>query len=339
MKNIMHGLLLLMVLLVPARAVYADDGAGHGRVVIGQDFTLSSGQTLDGDLVVIGGTASVEYGGVVKGDIVVIGGSLRLDGRTSGNAVVIGGTASVGDRATVGSDVITLGGSLHHETGAHIGGDIITNLPLPAVKLPRVGVEPAAPVPPEPRLRFDFGPLGSAAAVLLQSLGLAALAMLLTAFLHPQLDRVAQAVVAQPFMVGSIGLLTVFVAPVAVVILAITLILIPLALAAIILLVLAWLFGVVALGMVVGDRLAQASHRNIEPVFSAGLGALVLAIVVGTAHYVPCVGWIAPALVGLVGLGAAVITMFGTRPLYRMAAAAAASVPDTTGGTPAAPVS
>ena len=77
---------------------------------------------------------------------------------------------------------------------------------------------------------------------------LAALAMLLTAFLHPQLDRVAQALVAQPFMVGSIGLLTVFVAPIAVVILAITLILIPVALAAVILLVLGWLFGVVAVG-------------------------------------------------------------------------------------------
>ena len=127
----------------------------------------------------------------------------------------------------------------------------------------------------------------------------------------------AQAVVAQPFMVGSIGLLTVFVAPVAVVILAITLILIPVALAAVILLVLAWLFGVVALGMVVGDRMTQASHRDMEPVFSAGLGTLVLAIVVSTAQHVPCVGWIAPALVGLVGLGAAVITMFGTRPMHQ----------------------
>jgi len=339
MKNIIHGLLLLAVLLTPARAVHADDGAGQGRVVIGQDFTLSSGQTLDGDLVVIGGTATVEYGAVVQGDIVVIGGSLRLDGQTSGSAVVVGGAVSMGDRAAVAADLITLGGSLHNETGAHIGGDIITNLPLPAVGLPRVGSVPAAPAPPEPRLRFDLGPLGSVAAVILQSLGLAALAMLLTAFLHPQLDRVGQAVVAQPFMVGSVGLLTAFLAPLAVVILAITLILIPLALAAVILLVLAWLFGVVALGMVVGDRLTQGSRGGMEPVLSAGLGTLVLAVVVSTAQHVPCVGWIAPALVGLVGLGAAVVTMFGTRPMHQIAATVGAIGPDNTDGGPAAPAS
>jgi hypothetical protein len=161
--------------------------------------------------------------------------------------------------------------------------------------------------------------------------------MLLTAFLHPQLDRVGQAVVAQPLMVGSVGLLTAFAAPLAVVVLAITLILIPLALAAVILLVLAWLFGVVALGMVVGDRLTQTSHIGMEPVVSAGLGTLVLALVVSTAQHVPCVGWIAPALVGLVGLGAAVVTMFGTRPMHPLAAATLAIGPDTTGSGPAAP--
>jgi cytoskeletal protein CcmA (bactofilin family) len=336
MKKIIHGLLLLTVLLIPTRAVSADDGAGNGRVVIGQDFTLSAGETLDGDLVVIGGTATVEYGGVVQGDIVIIGGSLRLDGETQGNAVVIGGAVSVGERATVASDVITLGGSLNRATGAHIGGDIVTNMPLPAVGLPRVGIPPAAPVAPEPPMRFDLGPLGAAAAILLQALGLAALAMLLTAFLHPQLDRVAQALVAQPFMVGSIGLLTVFVAPIAVVILAITLILIPVALAAVILLVLGWLFGVVALGMVIGDRLAQASHSTMEPVISAGLGTLLLGLIVGTVQHVPCVGWIAPVLVGLIGLGAAVITMFGTRPMVRTAMGGAPTGPEGTSGGPAA---
>ncbi len=320
-------------MLAPTRAVFADDGAGRGRLVIGQDFTLGSGQTLDGDLVVIGGTATVEAGSVVKGDIVVIGGSLRLDGQTTGSAVVIGGTASLGEAASVASDLITLGGNLHQLTGAHIGGDVITNLPFPAGTVPRIAARP-----PQPVQRLSFGVLGSAVAVLLQSLALAALAMLLTAFLHPQLDRVAQAIVAQPFMVGSVGLLVAFVAPVAVVILTITLILIPIALAAVMLLVLAWLFGVVALGMVVGDRLNEAAHRNIEPVLSVGIGTFLLAIVVSAVHYVPCVGWIAPALAGLIGLGAAVITIFGTRPMYRASSPAAGSSGDTPSGATSSPL-
>ena len=90
--------------------------------------------------MVIGGTATVEYGGVVQGDICghrrePTVGRRRLQATRSSSAA----QPRSGDRATVASDLITLGGSLHHETGAHIGGDIITNLPLPAVELPRVG--------------------------------------------------------------------------------------------------------------------------------------------------------------------------------------------------------
>jgi hypothetical protein len=93
--------------------------------------------------------------------------------------------------------------------------------------------------------------------VFFQAIGLAALAMLLTVFLHPQLDRVAQTVTKQPFVAGSVGLLTALLAPITVVILVVTLILIPVALAAVVLLVLAWLFGVVAFGIEVGDRFTK----------------------------------------------------------------------------------
>ncbi len=170
------------------------------------------------------------------------------------------------------------------------------------------------------------------------SIFLGALAMLLTLFLHPQLDRVAQAVTGQPFMAGSIGLLTAFLTPLTVIILVITLILIPVALAAVALLVLAWLFGVVALGMEVGDRLMKSLHQSWEPVLSAGFGTFLLGIVVGTVNLIPCVGWLAPLLVGLVGLGAAVITVFGTRPVIRPALVVAGN--DVPGGeTPMPPAS
>lgn len=338
MKNLLYGLLLLALFLTPARAVHAQDDATNGRLVIGQSFTLSAGQTIEGDLVVIGGTATIEDGAVVNGDVVVIGGSLRMDGQTTGSAVVVGGAASVGPHGSVASDLITLGGNLQHDAGARIGGDIITNLPLPSAELPRVGVPPAPPALPDVRVPFGQSPIGTAVAILMQSLGLAALAMLLTAFLHPQLDRVAQAVVAQPFIVGSVGLLVTFVAPIAIVVLAITLILIPVALAAVILLVLAWLFGVVALGMIVGDRLTHAMHRSLEPVLSAGLGALVLGIVVASVQHVPCVGWIAAILVGLIGLGAAVITMFGTRSMYQKVLPVVAADSGAPGAAPSPPI-
>jgi hypothetical protein len=337
MRKILYGFVLLLLLLLPTRAVAASDGTSHGRLIIGQSFTLRSGEKVDGDLVVIGGQASIEDGALVNGDVVVIGGSLHLDGETTGSAVVIGGTAALGSRAAVAADMVTLGGSLQREEGARVGGDIITNLPLEVGNLPIAAAVPAPPVPPPPKVQINLGPLARVASTFFQALALAALAMLLTAFLHPQLDRVGQAIVAQPFATGSIGLLTVLLAPITVVILAITLILIPIALAAVLLLVLAWLFGVVALGLLIGDRLTQAMHKTWEPVLSAGFGTFVLGLAVGSVYLVPCAGWLASVLVGLLGLGAAVITMFGTRPITRGALLGPAASTGAAGNTPLPP--
>ena len=318
MKKTFCWLLLFGLLVVPSRAAYADDGSPHDRVIIGQNFTLQDGETVDGDLVVIGGETTIDVGATVQGDLVVIGASLRLDGEAVGSAVVIGGSASLGETAVVGHDLVALGGSFQRADGARIGGDIITNLAINTERLPRGTAVPTPAFPPESDFQLDFGPLGTIAAVFFQAIGLGAVAMLLSVFLHPQLDRVAQAVQGQPFAAGSLGLLTVFLAPLAIVIMAITLILIPLALATAFLLVLAWLFGLVALGQIVGERLAQAMHRNWEPVLSAGFGAFVLGIVLGTSNQIPCVGWLASVIIGLVGLGAATMTLYGTRTQYNM---------------------
>ncbi len=308
-----------------------------GRVIVGQNFTLKSGDTLNGDLVVIGGEANIEHNAIVKGDIVIIGGSLTLDGQGTGDAVVIGGLVTMGKAASVAGNVVTVGGSLQRAEGAVIGGNVVSNLPPPTIQLPKVPGTQNPSVPPAPKFEVNFGPLGTAAGVFFQALGLAALAMLLAVFLHPQLDRVAQAVTSQPFMAGSIGLLTVVVAPITLIILVVTLILIPVAFAATILLALALLFGVVAFGMEVGDRFTKAIHQSWEPVLTTGFGTFLLAIVLGTVNLVPCVGWLAGVLVGLIGLGAAVVTMFGTRPLYRPAMSTPAVEPGSNPGTPIPP--
>jgi hypothetical protein len=327
MKKLLLYSAILLFGVVPSQRAHAYQGTMHGQLVIGQDFTLASGHTMDGDLVVVGGSASIHADSTVTGDVVIIGGSLSLDGQVLGSAIIIGGPAAIGQQASVERDVIAIGGAVQRQTGATIGGDIITNLLVPHMTLPLAGNIPG--MPPTPRIPFEFGMLGRFTALFFLSLGLAALAMLLTAFLHPQIDRVAQAAFAQPFLAGSIGLLSVIATSVAGLILAITFILAPVALAAVLLLALAWLFGVVALGMVVGDRVTQATNSQWEPVLSAGLGTFILGIVVGTVDLIPCIGWLAPFLLGLLGLGAAVMTMFGTRPPAAVAAADAA-----TGGRP-----
>jgi hypothetical protein len=338
MKTTTYWLLLAALLFMPARTAYADDGSAHDRLIIGQNFTLAAGETLDGDLVVIAGEVTIEPGAVVQGDLVVIGGGLRLDGQAQGSAVVIGGSASLGGDSSVGRDLVALGGSFQRADGSEIAGDIITNLSITTDRLPRATAVPGPTLPPAPDFHLDFGPAGTFAGIIFQAFALGIVAMLLSAFLRPQLDRVAEAVQTQPFAAGSLGLLTVLLAPFAIVLMAITLILIPLALAAAFLLVLAWLFGIVALAHVVGEKLMQAMNRNWEPVLTAGFGAFVVGIVLGTSNQVPCVGWLASALIGLVGLGAATMTLFGTREPYRVTLPAVARQLDPDVGGSSTPV-
>lgn len=336
MRKLFYGLVLLALLMLPASPAYAQGGPHDGRVIIGQDFTLKSGETLNGDLVVIGGQVDIQKTAMVRGDIVVIGGSLQLDGQSTGNAVVIGGVVNMGAQAAVTGDLVTVGGALQRADGSKVGGNVVTNLPPPQIRVPVTPQAQIPSIPPTPGLTFDWGPLGAAAGILVQAIGLAALAMLLSLFLHPQLDRVAQALTRQPLMSGSVGLLTVVLTPLALVVLVITIILIPIAFAGLILVVLAWLFGVVAIGMEVGDRFARAVHQTWEPVLVTGAGTFLLGLGVGIVNLVPCVGWLAPVIVGLVALGAAVITRFGTQPVSRIGPAPLAPAAPTDAGGPEA---
>jgi len=74
MKRVMllAVLVSLFALMVPY-PVYAG-GFQDGKIIFGEDFTLDSGETLEGDLLVLGGNLVLEDGSLVNGDILVMGG-------------------------------------------------------------------------------------------------------------------------------------------------------------------------------------------------------------------------------------------------------------------------
>jgi len=343
MKKLLFALSILTLLLFPIASVHAFTGNLDGRVVFGQSFTLKSGETLEGDLVVFGGAVTVEENATVKGNVVVIGGSLVMDGSATGDAVVIGGVMTMGDKSSVAGNVTTVGGSLQRAAGAQVGGQIVTNIPSPNVQTPTT---PSAPSP-QTITANGFTPIVRAFGVLGTAIVFAMLAMLLAIFLQPQLDRVAQASVAEPIIAGGIGLLTAFVSPIAlvvlVVILVVTILLIPVAVLAFvawaILIVLAWLLGVLAIGLEVGERFTKAIHQSWAPVLSAGLGTFLLMFVLGAFAMIPCIGWIPEFLVGMIGIGAVVMTSFGTRALQRPGVIASSPDPSASGTPPLPPAS
>ena len=315
--------LLAALLILPTSAVNARGLSGaslDGRVIFGDNFTLSSGDTLTGDLVVFGGNVTIEADAVVQGDMVVIGGNVNLDGTVTGSTVSIGGSTSMGETSVVKGDLVTIGGSLSRDPGAEVIGEVITNIPAPDIQIPRVPNPPAVPNVPNPpsppnppNFDFNFDPIGRFFRMFSTAIAVSLLAMLASLFLQPQIERVSQAVAGQPVIAGSIGLLTGVLAPITFVILAITIILIPVVLLAALALALAWLFGLIAIGTEVGERFTHAINQSWAPPLTAGIGTFLMMIVIGGIGLVPCIGWLATSLVALLGIGGVVLTFFGTR--------------------------
>jgi hypothetical protein len=139
------------------------------------------------------------------------------------------------------------------------------------------------------------------------------MAILVVIFWPEPAERAARAVVSQPILSGGLGLLTFISAPILLIVLAITIILSPVSLLGAVLLVVAGVFGWIVIGMEVGKRLVEAFKWEMHPAAAAGIGTLMMSLVVGGVGLVPCIGWLATFVVGAVGLGAVLLTRFGSR--------------------------
>jgi hypothetical protein len=346
--------LLLVLLFVPTASVDAQSPNGGDVLRIGENYTLKSDETLNGSLAVIGGNAVIEENAIVNGDVVLIGGNLTINGNVSGNVAIIGGNLTIsskidGDIAVVGGqailtetadingDVATVGGQVEKDPEAKVSGSIVNNAPfvgVPAVpdapNTPNVPNVPNTPnVPKIPKINVDVNPLWNMVNVIWRALAVAAIGMLLTLFLQPQLERVADAITRQPVMAGSFGLLAVVVTPLALLIMVVTLILIPVAIVVALMVPLVWLFGMVALGQEVGERFTKAINQIWPPILSTGFGTFTLVLVSGFIALIPCFGWLLTFIITLFAIGGVAMTWFGTRstPGTRVAQAEVVEVP------------
>jgi hypothetical protein len=338
-SRILSFLLLAALVLLPVRSAAARDIHMDGQVVFGQSFTLASGETMDGDLIVLFGSATIEAGAVINGDLVGTQSSVIIDGEVNGEVSILGGSLVLGDAAHIRGGLSVVDAPLDRAAGARVDGQVNeANLHFGDGQNGVLPVEPVTPESPQilrPLFNLDLTPLRDAFG---NAFGLALLAMLLMLFLAPHAERVAQAAVAQPVIAGGIGLLTFFLAPFAIVLLAVSLILLPVAVVALLALIIGAVFGWISLGYEIGQRFTHAIHQEWHPAFSAGLGTFALSLAGAALTGIPvlnCIGWLVPAILGLASLGAVIMTRFGTQ---RIAAPAAAPAPAAAAPVTPAPV-
>ena len=305
---------LLALSLVPTGPVYAQgsDSGGEGRVIFGSNFTLENGESFNGDLVVFGGNVTIKEDAELNGNLVVFGGTAESNGKVNGDVVIIGGQVKLDEQAFVAGDVVTVGGQLQRAEGATVEGEVVNNV-KPDIEIPNGRIPPIVTLPDvsTPVVNVGFNPFREFGMALGWATVVALLGVLATLFFQDRLGRVSQAVVAQPLMVGGIGLLSVFVA------VAMFFTIIPL-----FALAFAWLFGVIAIGQEIGERFAKSLRQDWTPAITTGAGTFALVFLVSSiqaagdvAWFVGCVTWIIPALIGLLAIGAVVITRVGAQPI------------------------
>ena len=317
---ILNALILALILSLafasPALAAPA------ARSVFGETYTLHSGETLDEDLNIFGGMVTLEDGSTVNGDVSLTGGSLSAQGEINGDLRITGGVVDL--NGTLDGEIEAMGGVIRLSSEAHVTGDIVDTGSM-------LSMDEGAQVDGEIRdrlfgsnvrvfpfiggVRFghEFDALFAGLWFIAQVLIVSALALLLGLFFEKPLRRTAGAAVSQPLLAGGLGLFTLVIAPFALLLMIITILLIPVAFLAAAGLVLVALFGWVALGYEVGERLARMFHQTWAAPLSAGLGTFVMSFILLAVGWIPCVGWLLVFFTGLVGLGAVLLTRFGTQ--------------------------
>ena len=310
MKRLLIALGVALTLLVFGIApALAQDGNG-GKVVVGQDYVLAAGDQLHGDLAVLGGSAVIEDGAEVIGNVAVAGGSLTVNGRITGDVAVFGGRVDLRSSAVVEGDVATFGGELIRDEGAIINGQVIEGFGNPRPPESPTITVPQTPQPPavlSAIVDYFWRVLGAIGL----ALALAALGLLVMVMFPHQAERVANTAVAAPVVTFGVGVLTILIVLGLAAILAVTICLAPIAILLILLGAVAWIFAWIALGWLVGQRILEALKlRNPSPLLEAILGIILITLL---WRAIPCLGWLFWFIITSLGLGAIVLTRFGTQ--------------------------
>jgi len=266
---------------------------------VGQDYTLRAGETVR-DVTVVFGNARVE--GRVRGDLVVVLGDARL-GATAiidGSFVVVGGQADIEPGALVRRDVVTVGTSLNAPgdfifAGEHIviGNAMLGEWMRSVAPWVTTGLLWGRPIVPS--IGWVWTVIFSFFVVYL----------LVNLLLHEPVRATAEVLARRPFGTFLVGLLVLLMwAPISA-LLAVSIvgiIVIPFFLSA---LVVAAVVGRVGVARWIGNSLiapADPSSRVLA------LRSFVFGFVLLTLTYmVPVLGFVAWGLVGVFGLGAAVM--------------------------------
>ena len=267
---------LLGLLLRPAAAVATEGG---NIVKIGSDVTIEAGQKVS--------------------NVVAIGGQITVSGAVDNNVVAVGGSVVLTKTAVVGGSVVSLGGIIVSARDSQIIGTMteINSSNLFETLTTALSAE------------WEGWSWIFAVISLSIFLVILVLALLIVALLPKPVRTVAEAIGENTFKVALTGLLgLVLITPLAL-LLTVSVVGIALIPLEVIIVVCSMLLGFIAVCQFIGKKVLTLFHRPNPSMLRETFWGLIILWLIG---WIPYIGWMVKAVAIVIGLGAALITRFGT---------------------------
>jgi hypothetical protein len=358
MRKLLVVMSLIFILFTfPAVALAQGPGPEGVKVYFGNNVTLEEGDSVEGGVIIFGGNFTMKEGSEVEGDVVVFGGNVRIEGEIDGDVATLGGNVTIRDNAVIKGDVSSLGGNVSVAEGAEVvgviadglrvdidnGGIVIPN--VPEIETPRRPAPPEVKVPVRvERPEFGFAAragrfIGDGVQDIFWALIIAGLSVLIMLF-FPANVRLVQDTLNQATPVSFVvGLVTLLATAAVIGLLALFFWLI-LPICGIVFVALAlglgWLGGWAVVGKYLGGRIFATFDNPTPTEISAtflGVTVLTLLATMPFVDHLPWVGWmfslagfLVVLMVGSTGLGAVVLSRFGTQSYQPISTTASATV-------------
>ena len=302
-RNILLLSFLALLLMSSCTPVQTTQTEGDGKLVIGEVYTLESGKTIQGDVAVVGSSFTIEKGAVVNGDISLIGSTAEISGEVNGSIFAVGGSTTLSSTAMINGDINQMFHDLELVPGVSVSGDINTySNPFSFPKLlNNIGtIFPYFTNPTQVLLNRLIG-----------SIIFCFLACLFSYLLPKPVQNCVNTIKNQPGTAWGVGLLIILLAPLFIVILAVTICLSPIALVLLVAFLIAIFYGWIVLAVIIGEKFNNWLYLKMGPVLQTLIGALLTSIVISLISLIPCLGIPVSMVAGCYGLGGVVISRFG----------------------------
>lgn len=266
--------------------------------ILGLLGAAAAGATEDKSVIKIGSDVTIEAGQKVR-TVVTIGGQITVGGTVEKNVVAVGGSVVLTKTAVVEGNVVALGGVIVIARDARVDGS------LTEINSSNLYETLAA------ALSTEWEGWSWIFAIISLSIFLVILVLaLLTVALLPKPVRViSEAIGENTFKVVLCGLLgLVLIAPLAL-LLTISVVGIALIPLEVIIVACSIILGFISVGQLIGRRALRMLKRPNPGMIRETFWGLIILWIIG---WIPYIGWMVKAVAIVVGLGATLITRFGT---------------------------